>query len=97
MEENNKKNVEGSQKNNEPTYEQLKNWLDQVVAQRNQVAEKLRQVTEVINKLPWLFKVLENKDLFDTQFVGDCVEEITYILTPPKEEEADNAESKDGE
>lgn len=95
MEENTKKKgapvTEGK-----PTYEQLKNWLDQVVAQRNQVAERLNQVTDVLNKLPWLFKVLDNKDIFPKEFVQNCITEITFILTPPIEEEPDKTKEDDG-
>lgn len=75
----------------EPSYGQLKNWCDQLMMQRNQLAEKLEQVANVVNKLPWLFKVIENKDSFANDFVTACVEEITFILTPPAEE---NEETK---
>lgn len=71
----------------EPSYEQLKNWCDQLMMQRNQLAEKLEQVANVVNKLPWLFKVIENKNSFANEFVTACVEEITFILTPPAEED----------
>ena len=95
MEENTKKK-EASVTEGKPTYEQLKNWLDQVVAQRNQVAERLNQVTDVLNKLPWLFKVLDNKDVFSEEFVQNCIAEITFILTPPIEEEPDKTKEDDG-
>ena len=95
MEENIKKK-EAPVMKDKPTYEQLKNWLDQVVAQRNQVAERLNQVTDVLNKLPWLFKVLDNKDVFSEEFVQNCITEITFILTPPIEEETDKTKEDDG-
>ena len=96
MEENIKNSeVEAEKKENKPSYDQLKNWLDQVVAQRNQVAERLNQVTDVLNKLPWLFKVLDNKDTFPEVFVNDCVNEIMFILTPPTEEEEKDTPEKE--
>jgi hypothetical protein len=71
---------------NKPSYEQLKNWCDQLLMQRNQIAEELRQVSNIVNKLPWLFKVIENKEVFSTEFVNNCVKEIVDIMTPPEEE-----------
>lgn len=69
-----------------PTMEQLKNWCDQLLAQRNQLAEKLNQITDVINKLPWLFRVVENKEAFPPEFVELCSNEIIVIMTPPTPE-----------
>ena len=89
MEEEVKKDVVATEESNKPTYEQLKNWLDQVVAQRNQVAEKLNQVTNIINKLPWLFRVIENKDSFTPEFVTVCANEIVDIMTVTPEEKAE--------
>lgn len=81
---------------NMPTYEQLKNWCDQLLMQRNQLAERLGQITEIHNKLPWLFKVIENKEVFDTDFVQSCVKEITLIMTPPEQpEQTDDSATKE--
>ena len=60
MEEVKEKPVNTGEEKKEPTKEQLKNWCDQLMMQRNQIAERLNQVTDVLNKLPWLFKVIEN-------------------------------------
>lgn len=94
MEENSKatNNVAEEKK---PSYEQLKNWLDQVVAQRNEVAKRLNEVTDVLNKLPWLFKVIENSKAFPSSFVEACSNEIVFIMTPPEEETGDKEESKE--
>lgn len=78
-------NNESQQERTMPTYEQLKNWCDQLLAQRNQLAERLGQITDIHTKLPWLFKVIENKEVFNSEFVDSCVDEVTYILTPPNE------------
>lgn len=78
-----------------PSYEQLKNWCDQLLMQRNQIAEELRQVSNIVNKLPWLFKVIENKEVFSTEFVNSCVEEIIGIMTPPKEEKEEKEDKED--
>lgn len=76
----------------QPTYEELKNYCNQLLMQRNQVAEKLNQVTEIINKLPWLFKVIELKSSFDPAFVEFCTKEVEYIMTPPPVEEESKEE-----
>lgn len=101
MEELKKKSVntesqEGKQEK-APSYEQLKNWCDQLMMQRNQLAERLGQITDIVNKLPWLFKVIENKDIFNKEFVDYCISEVTYILTPPEEEQPDKEQSTDKE
>lgn len=83
---------------NKPTYEQLKDWCDQLLAQRNQLAQRLNQVTNVTNKLPWLFEVLKSGEFFSDNFVKKCAEEIEYIMTPPEEEKPEDGskqESKD--
>ena len=84
----------GKEERKEPTYEQLKNWCDQLLMQRNQLAEKLNQVSEVLNKLPWLFKVIENSKSFSPEFVDICKQEIEYIMIPPAEESSEK-EDKD--
>lgn len=88
MGENKTKPVNTGEEKKEPSYEQLKNWCNQLMMQRNQVAEKLTQVTDVINKLPWLFKVIEHRDAFDYDFVDMCAKEIVVIMTPATEEES---------
>lgn len=82
------------QERREPTYEDLKNYCNQLMMQRNQLAEKLNQITDVLNKMPWLFKVIENASMFRKDFVGACAEEIELIMTPPKADEKDDKESK---
>ena len=78
-----------------PTYEQLENWCNQLLMQRNQVAKELRQVTDIVNKLPWLFKVLENKDFFSGEFLDTCIKEIVDIMTPPPVEEKPQEENSE--
>ena len=96
MEEVKEKPVNAGEEKKEPTYQQLKNWCDQLMMQRNQIAERLNQVTDVLNKLPWLFKVIENKESFEAEFVDMCAKEIVFIMTPPAEEskEETNKEPK---
>lgn len=90
MGENKEKTVKTVEEQKKPTYEQLKNWCDQLMMQRNQLAEKLDQATSVMNILPWLFKVVENKDSFTSEFVDACTKEIMLIMEPPVEESKSN-------
>jgi hypothetical protein len=76
----------------QPSYEELKDYCNQLLMQRNQLRSKLLQVTNVLNKLPWLFEVLKAKELFKKDFVDKCVLEIEEIMTPPKEEQESNEE-----
>lgn len=99
MEEKNEKAVSVTEEQ-KPSYDQLKNWLDQVVSQRNQLAERLNQVSNIMNKLPWLFKVIENANSFTPEFVYNCTQEVQYILASPDEagdstEEENKKEVKD--
>lgn len=75
-----------STKPEQPTYEQLKDWCNQLLTQRNQLGQRLNQLTNVVNKLPWLFEVLKSKDLFEKDFVQKCIDEIEFIMYPPEEE-----------
>lgn len=98
--EDKKLKVENSEEKKVPSYDDLKNYCNQLLMQRNQLAEKLNQITNVLNKLPWLFKVLEYSKMFNDTFVGECINEIELMLTPPEQPDgdkakADNVESKD--
>ena len=87
------KNV--NQEVNKPTYEELKNYCDQLLMQRNQLAQKLQQITNILNKMPWLFEVIKAHDFFNEEFVQRCAQEIEDIMTPPAEEEAEKEDKKE--
>lgn len=76
-----------------PSYEELNNYCNQLMMQRNQLKEQydkaireLNQLDSVLTKLPWLFKVLELENHFDPDFVISCADEIQLIMTPPAQE-----------
>ena len=77
----------------QPSYEELKNYCDQLMMQRNQLGQKLQQITNILNKLPWLFEVLKVKEMFSESFVKKCADEIENIMTPP--EDTDKETNKD--
>lgn len=87
MEEKKLANSTNSTNPEQPTYEQLKDWCNQLLIQRNQLNQRLNQVSNVMNKLPWLFETLKLKESFSAEFVQRCVEEIEFIMTPPSEED----------
>lgn len=56
----------------------LKYYCQQLMEQNRELA----QAASLINKLPWLFKVLEQESFFEMEFVEECAKEITEILKP---------------
>jgi dynactin complex subunit len=93
MAEEKKLNAGNAAEPKQPTYEELKNYCDQLMIQRNQLGQRLQQVTNVLNKLPWLLEVIKARDVFNKDFVERCVSEIEEIMTPP--EEGDKEDNKD--
>lgn len=53
---------------------------------------QMRDMTNMFKRLDYLFKVIENSDVFSEGFVNDCVQEIEAALTPV-EPETDNSAS----
>ena len=93
MTEEKKLNAGNAAEPKQPTYEELKNYCDQLMIQRNQLGQRLQQVTNVLNKLPWLFEVIKAREVFNKDFVERCINEIEGIMTPP--EEGDKEDNKD--
>ena len=92
MEDNKKVNMSVVPKNEnitpeKPSYEQLKYWLDKAISDNKNLMTQLNEVTHILNFLPYLFKVVELKDNFESTFVNQCTESITNILTPVKRPE----------
>jgi hypothetical protein len=65
--------------------------------QRVRMAEnKLRSIDFTSIRLNWLFKVLENKESFDAEFVAKCTTEVQDLLTIDTEAE-DTTDEQAGE
>lgn len=62
----------------EEEVKKLKYYCQQLMEQNRELA----QAASLINKLPWLFKVLEQESFFEVEFVEKCAKEITEILQP---------------
>lgn len=96
MEEKNEKIVEMQPqvKAEEPqkmTYEQLEQVAHQLSEQAKQLYRKLQEANMInmFKRLDYLFKVVENKNSFNEEFVQSCVAEIQDILTISDEPEAE--------
>ena len=85
MEENKKKEL---------SYDELKNVAGQLSQQNQQLKMMLQQanMTNMFKRMDYLFKILELKDCFDTEFVITCSDEIKELMTPPVEQEEERKE-----
>lgn len=84
--EEQKKTKGTEEKQQKLTYEQLNDACNQLW-QQNQMLTKRNKELEQFNmfkRLDYLFKVLEFKDTFSVDFVGDCVNEIEEAMTIPQ-------------
>lgn len=78
----------------EPTVEQLKEYINQIMVEYNKVLEVNKQlnVENVIKRLNLLFKVLEMKNLFPREFVTACKEEIMVLMIIKEQDETSKEE-----
>ena len=85
MEENKKKEL---------SYEELKNVAGQLSQQNQQLNMMLQQanMTNMFKRVDYLFKILEFKDCFDSEFVITCSDEIKEFMTPPVESKEEGKE-----
>lgn len=78
---------------NAPKMEEKKYTESELNAACGQLYQKLvkeiqlRDMTNMFRRMDYLFKVVENRAYFSSDFVGDCVEEIETALTPVEQEE----------
>lgn len=63
------------------TYEQLEQVAAQLQQRLIMVENKLRSIDFAAMRLTWLFKVIENKASFSTEFADKCSREVEEILT----------------
>ena len=86
MEENKKKEL---------SYDELKNVAGQLSQQNQQLNMMLQQanMTNMFKRMDYLFKILELKDCFDTEFVITCSDEIKELMTPRVENEEEGKEA----
>lgn len=84
------KPADDGQDRKKATYEELNNYCVQLLQQNQRLTAQVRQmdVSNMLRRLDYLFKVVENEGCFDGDFVEGCVSEIKGALTPPKGEDA---------
>lgn len=76
-----------------PSYEQLNTWVNDLAIENKNLRNKLVQVMQVQNKLPYLFEILGHKEFFTQDVLNAASNELVYILFPPKEE-SDSSQEK---
>lgn len=85
--------MEKVQKKNESNeLEMLKSELGKYQNQERMLLQQLNSMNmvNVFRRLDYLFKVIENKDVFESDFIDKCVEEIKGIMTPAESEAKDS-------
>lgn len=72
----------------ELSYDELKEVAGQLSQQNQQLNMMLQQanMTNIFKRMDYLFKVLEFKDCFASDFIVSCADEIVEFLTPAEEE-----------
>lgn len=77
------------------SYEELQNVAGQLSQQNQQLNMMIQQanMTNMFKRLDYLFKVLEFRECFDSDFVIICSEEIKSMINP--EEESEEAAKED--
>lgn len=80
---------EENKKKEKMSYDELKTIAGQLQQQNTFLREQLMKSKseELYKRIDYLFKVVENKDMFSDGFVGSVVTEITDILTIPEQED----------
>lgn len=87
MEEKNQKKL---------SYEELEN-VARELSQQNQQLNMMIQKSNMSNafkRLDYLFKVLECRDCFNSDFIVACSDEIVNIMTIPEEGNTENSETE---
>ena len=77
-------------------YEQLNEIAHQLSEQNRELYQKVQEMNmaNIFKRLDYLFKVVDLSVEFKQEFVNKCKEEITTLMTLPKEEEATGEEVK---
>lgn len=81
MEENKKQENVEKKPLEKPTYEQLNNWCNQLMQQRNEAYKEIQNLTSAYQILPYLFEVVKARDVFSEKFVAQCINNIENLLS----------------
>lgn len=70
-----------------PTYEELEKQNSFLIEKVKSLSNQLSQVSNLNNTLHWMFKVIENKDVFENkEFINKVTSKLEEILTPPEDD-----------
>ena len=85
-----KKSEETPTEEKKLSYEQLNEIAHQLSEQNRELYQKVQEMnmSNIFKRLDYLFKVVDLSVEFKQEFVNKCKEEITTLMTLPKEEEA---------
>ena len=77
------------------SYEQLENVAHQLSEQVRQLYAKLQEsnLENMFKRLDYLFKVIENAQAFNEEFVSKCTSEIESLMTLPDNEDESKEDS----
>lgn len=80
---------ENTRETQKMSYEELENVATQLSQQNQQLYARLQQadMANMLSRLKFLFKVVENAVNFPDEFVAKCVTEIMDIMTIPEVED----------
>ncbi len=74
------------------SYEELENRNNFLLKRVRDLQDQLSQISNLNNTLYWLFKAVENKEIFDKDFIIKIKNHLQNILTPPENEILENKE-----
>ena len=89
------KEVSKSEKQTQPTSEQLTQLVDQLYGRNQQLVEALNEKNTALmfKRMDYLFKVVEQSHMFDDEFVTKCIDELQKTLDITQvEENTENGE-----
>lgn len=79
-----------------PSYEELEQYASMLARRNAELENALRdkQMGEVVARLNFLFKVLENAKHFPKEYVADCIKDIQRVLVMAEPEDNKKEEPK---
>ena len=85
--------------NKKPSYEELEKAMYSLTEKLNKaykdnqyLVNQLNNINNTFTRLNYLFKVLENSQHFNSDFIINCVEEIETCMTIPEDNTQDNTQ-----
>ena len=78
------------------TYEELNDIASQLSQQNQQLYQQLQRanMNNMFKRLDYLFKVVENGHMFNSEFLDKCISEIEDTITVEEDSTQDNKEEK---